>query len=311
MPAPVTVVESRYYRISGLRVQSDISLYGSIEDSGSEPADLYIRLGSVPAALDGAVLIGPNWQSAPPSFLVEVPGVVRFLVTSGTDIVVEPVAGVALDDAAIFIIGTATAIALYQRGALLLHASAVASNGNVFAFSGASGAGKSTLAALLCLHGGCEIVSDDVSALDLGGAFPVLQADGRRFRLWEDVIDWMDVADHRRKAVRSQIHKFHVELPAQRAETVLPLRGIYLLESLPERADPIIELLSPGKAAVMLDHQRYRRLLANQINDVSQRFALMAELVDRVPVYVFRRSVAVADNARSVACLKAHWESLV
>ena len=308
---PVSAGKFCYYRISGLRVQSDIPLYGSIEDEERVAApDISVRLGRVPDSLEGAVSVGPNWQFAPSRFLVEVPGVVRFLVTSGTDILVEPVSGVSLDDAAIFIVGTAIAVALYQRGALILHASAVSARGGAFAFSGASGAGKSTLAALLCLDGGCEMLSDDVSCIDLGGERPMLKADGRRFRLWEDVIDWLDVTEHRRKAVRSMIQKFHVELPAHRPEIELPLRAIYVLDTLPEGTEPVVEPLPAGRAAFALDHHRYRRRLANQINEVSQRFALMARLVDRVPVFIFHRPVAVADNERSVACLKAHWDSL-
>jgi len=291
-------------------VQSDIRLHGSIECARSDDPQIRILLGPVPAALDGAVSTGANWQSAPPAFLLNVPGVVRFLVTSGREIVVEPAAGVSLDDAAIFIAGTAIAIALYQRGALILHASAVTHDGGAFAFSGASGAGKSTLAALLCLDGSCAMLSDDVSAVDVAGEHPILAADGRRFRLWDDVIESLDLADHRGRQVRSMINKYHVELPVPRPDTGLPLRGIYLLEALPAGDAPSVELLPPGRAAFALDHHRYRRILSNHIGDMAQRFGQMARLVDSVPVYLFRRPVALDDNARTVACLKAHWASL-
>jgi len=308
---PVSAGVYCHYRISGLRVGSEIPLHGSIEDVGGDGApDVVVRLGHVPAVLDGAVSIGPNWQFAPPFFLVEVPGVVRFLVKSGAEILVDPEPGISLDDAAIFIVGTAIAVALYQRRALILHASAVASDGFAYAFVGASGAGKSTLAALLCLDGGCEVVSDDVSAIDVAGDTPVLKADGRRFRLWEDSIDLLKLAEHRGRAVRSMIHKFHVALPAHRADTELPLRGIYILDTLPPGTAPLIESLPAGRAAFALDHHRYRRRLANQINTVAERFALMARLVDRVPVFLFHRAISADDNSRSIACLKAHWESL-
>ncbi|WP_162254013.1 hypothetical protein [Sphingomonas sp. Root1294] len=299
------------YRISGLHVRSDFPLAGSIAlHNPIHPHDIRIRLGEVPATLDGAVAIGPNWQSAPPAFLLEVPGVVRFLVTAGSDIVVAPTAGVPIADAAIFVVGSGIAIALYQRGAMILHASAVAHGDRAFAFSGASGAGKSTLAALLCLGGDCKMLSDDVAAIDLDGAHPALKADGRRFRLWEDVLDWLPGTISRGVPVRSAINKYHVEFPAHQGGESPPLRAIYMLAPLPAGSDPTIELLPLGHAAFALDRHGYRRNLSAQIGDRARKLEQMARLLGSVPVYLFSRSPAQGDNPRSVTLLKEHWASL-
>jgi hypothetical protein len=53
------------------------------------------------------------------------------------------------------------AVIAYQRDLLVLHASAVAGDGHVLAFSGTSGAGKSTMAAAMAARGH-TIVSDDM-----------------------------------------------------------------------------------------------------------------------------------------------------
>jgi len=299
------------YRISGLNVRSDFPLLGSIAlDAPPAFPDLDIRFGDVPASLEGAVEIGPNWLSAPPQFLLTVPGVVRILVASGSEMVVAPAPGVAIEDAAIFVVGTGIAIALYQRGVLILHASAVTHKDRAFAFSGVSGAGKSTLAALLCLNADCEMLSDDVSAVDLAGARPLLWADGRRFRLWEDVIGWLRLADRRGLPVRTAINKYHIEFPAYDHPQLPPLRAIYMLANLPEGSAPTIEPVPFGQAAFSLDRLAYRPVLSRQLRQQTQKFEQMAKLLRHVPVYLFSRSPAEADNARSVTALKEHWAAL-
>jgi len=299
------------YRISGLRVQSELPLLGSIPlDAPAGAPDIHIRLGDVPVALEDARAIGPNWQSGPETFLLEVPGVVRFLVADGSEIVVAPLAGTSIADAAIFVAGTAIAIALFQRGALVLHASAVVYERRAFAFCGASGAGKSTLAALLCLNEACEMLSDDVSAIDLGGAYPAVQADGRRFRLWEDAIDLMHLAERRGARVRSAINKYHIDFPAYSAGEAPPLRAIYILAQLPEGSDPTIERLAFGHAAFALDNLGYRRVLSRQIGERAHKVEQMARLLGQAPVFLFSRSPAEADNGRSLSALKDHWASL-
>lgn len=297
------------YRIAGLHVQSEFPLTGSIAlNAPASAPDIVIRIGDVQATLENAVTTGPNWQSAPPAFLLDVPGVVRFLVTSGSEIIVAP--AIAIADAAIFVMGTGIAIALYQRGALVLHASAVIHRDHAFAFCGPSGAGKSTLAALLCLDGECEMLSDDVSAVDFNGARPALRADGRRFRLWEDAIDALGLTDRRGMPVRSAINKYHVEFPTYDVGDAPPLRAIYMLAPLPEGSEPTFQLLPFGHAAFALERNGYRHILYRQIGERSRKLEQMAQLLGRVPVYLFSRSPAQADNARSLSALKTHWASL-
>jgi len=69
----------------------------------------------------------------------------------------------------LFLLGTALAVLLHQRGNLVLHASAVAVDGGAVAFLGASGQGKSTTAA--ALHAlGYDLVADDLVPVMLSGA---------------------------------------------------------------------------------------------------------------------------------------------
>jgi hypothetical protein len=86
-------------------------------------------------------------------------------------------------------VGKVFATLLYQRGLLVLHASAVEVDGHAVCFMGTSYFGKSSLAASLhtCGH---RIVADDVTALDMRSdpplavpAFPQLKVDPAVSRL--------------------------------------------------------------------------------------------------------------------------------
>jgi hypothetical protein len=74
---------------------------------------------------------------------------------------------------------------LRQRGFLVLHASAVAIDRQVFLFMGGSKWGKSTLAAALCQQG-ARLLSDDVTAIDMSGDSPMVIPGYPQIRLWPD-----------------------------------------------------------------------------------------------------------------------------
>ena len=67
----------------------------------------------------------------------------------------------------ILLAGTVSAFLLTLRGHTVLHASAVAVDGEALAFVGQSGRGKSTVAAPMCVDG-AELVTDDVLVVDAG-----------------------------------------------------------------------------------------------------------------------------------------------
>ena len=171
--------DSHIYRSSGLRLVSEIALPGLILDPDcDDDFDVVVRYGPVPESLPGAVAVGPTWQILDGTFLVTIPGVARFLLTGGREIVVELIPGSTPQDVAIFLIGTVFGILLHQREHIVLHASAVRVGAKAVLFCGASGAGKSTIAAALGGHG-FPLVTDDVCAVALDGEKgPVVLPDG-------------------------------------------------------------------------------------------------------------------------------------
>jgi len=99
----------------------------------------------------------------------------RVTVRGGREIVVRP--HERADDAALelFVAGPALAVALHQRGRLVLHATAVAIGDRALAILGEKGAGKSTLAAALTRRGH-RLLSDDVVVIEERDGRPVALA---------------------------------------------------------------------------------------------------------------------------------------
>jgi hypothetical protein len=137
-------------------------------DRGEPPADLMARHGCVELNAGDATLAFER--------------VAVFRIHGGREIVVNPIADIDLPLVRLYLVGKVMATLLYQRGLLVLHASAVEIDGKAVAFVGTSGFGKSSLAASLhaCGH---NIIADDVVAVELGShalaipAFPQLKLD--------------------------------------------------------------------------------------------------------------------------------------
>ena len=93
----------------------------------------------------------------------------RILVRDGCQVFVELHGSLAESRIAEYVSGMTLAVVLQQRGALVLHASAVDLGGAVVAFTGPSGAGKSTTASVFAARG-YPVVTDDFLPLHVNGS---------------------------------------------------------------------------------------------------------------------------------------------
>ena len=117
--------------------------------SGSGPPDVFVRCGSLPDGLPGARSGGVCYQATSNQLLLSVPGVARFLVSDGREILVERAANADDDDVRLFLLGPALGALLQQRGLLVFEGSAIEASRGAVALLGHSGAGKSTIVQLL------------------------------------------------------------------------------------------------------------------------------------------------------------------
>ena len=294
------------YRVAGLAVASEIELPGAITAQPASAPDIMVRAAPVPASLDDASKKGATWQIAGDRFLFQVPGVARFLLRGGREILFEAAPGVQAGDVSAFVIGTVFGILLHQRGEIVLHASAVRVNEKAVLFCGPSGAGKSTLAAALAQRG-FPLVADDLCAITLAAvAAPMVQPDGRHLKLWAQAIDKLDLAKRRGAAVRDRLEKFFVEPAAALAEP-LPLGAVYALREARPPHKPGIERPNAVDAALILRRSAYRPQLVNRMGQKADYFHAATGIANAAGIFHLTRALNFAAIPEVVGSLEQHW----
>ncbi len=307
------------YLISGLRVASEIELAGAIPDTspGETESAVSIRRGPVPQSLGDATASGPTWEMADGNFLLRVPRLARFLISAGRNITVEAEPGVAEREASAFVLGSAFGILLHQRGALVLHGSAVARDGRAVVICGASGQGKSTLAAALC-HSGCSFVADDICVIGMNGhGRPLVLPDGRQLKLWEESIARLDLTQQRGDAVRENFEKYFVQ-PPDITQEAPALAAIYSLQADRPPLKTGIEELDLPDAMRRLEFEAYRPRLRGMIGAKpgakpgakSDMLAQSAAVLRHARVFRLTRPRGFKHMPDTVSLVRRHWDAL-
>lgn len=214
------------YRAYGLCITSDIRLPELLPCPDDEPGDVCIRRGPVP--VDGSAVgpqVGPLSHATENALWLRIPGVARYLVRDGRELIYQPEEEADEDSVRVFLLGTCIGALLLQRGQLVLHGNAFEVDEGCAICVGSSGAGKSTLAARM-LQRGHRIIADDVCAIDpQGRAVPGMP----RLKLWQDAAGGLDIETAGLRRIRPNMAKFHVPLGDTFQAEPLPVRAIYVL----------------------------------------------------------------------------------
>jgi len=300
----------RLYEICGLKVASEVALPGMhAAPAAMDLPDATVAAGPVPASLSDATAAGPTWQIAGDRFLLDVPGVARFLLTAGRAVVFESAPGSDPDDIPAFLAGTVLGILLHQREQIVLHASAVALNGKAILFCGRSGAGKSTLAAALAQRG-LPLVTDDLCAIAINpNGVPMVSPDGRQLKLWTHSIDHLDLEGLRGPRVRGRLEKFYVE-PSRVFDRALPLAAIYALREARPPYRPGIEAPNVVDAALILRRNAYRPQLVKRMSQHAAYFRAATAIANSAGLYYLTRALNFAAMPVVVAQLEQHWRDV-
>ncbi len=245
-------------------------------------ADVSCEIAAVPAMLEGAATHGALWQATSNQFLLDIPAVARYHVTGGRCIAIDPASGSTATEVERYLRMTPLAALLYQRGALVFHAAAVAQSGKAILLAGNSGIGKSELLACL-IEQDWTMLADDLAVVDFDAAgnlcvwptFPEMV-------LWRDPDLSQDAdraAQHRRRCIVSA-HRF--------APTPLPLHSIYWLTLHPQHRIEMSEIQGAERfrIASMLT---YNSRIASALLDRSQHFRRAAALARATPVRRLQR----------------------
>ena len=189
------------------------------------------------------------------------------------------------------------------NGLLPLHASAIAFEGRVYAFTGPSGSGKSTLIAALGRMG-LPMFCDDTLVLDLSDPERIVCLPGhKRLKLSAQALELTGAEGGDKVAM--DIDKYYADAPAGDVTTPLPLAELVFLE----RGMPMaIESLSGAECFVRTQDDHYTAQLfaaARQFDRVAQ-FAHRARLARQIAMCRFVRPWSEARFHEGVAMVARH-----
>ena len=271
-----------------------------------------VRAGAVPGALGGFTVEPGQHFLHGEQFILRTAAGIGFHYRRGEGITVEAPAGTDPRDVALWLAGSVHAAVAALNGLYPLHASAVAHEGRVYAFTGPAGAGKSTLVAALTQRGLTQF-ADDTLLLDLSGANsdeggPLLCLPGhKRLKLWPEALALAGVEG--RGEVSGDYPKQFVDPPTEIGAGVapdpLPLGELLFLEV---GDGPRIGKLAGGERIARLQDDHYTAQLWLSANrpDRAERFAGLARLAGRITMRRFVRPFEPARFGEGVATIAAH-----
>lgn len=219
-----------HYFTFGLHIQSELELPPLLVADSSSLPDVSITIGSTPESLANCPKKGVAFEIAPNEFLLDLRNIARFYVTNGNSIIVEPKENSDEDDIRLFLLGSCFGAILHQRKILAMHASAIAHEGKAVLFTGISGVGKSTTANAFRLKG-FKMLTDDVCPIKFTNQQPYALPGYPQSKLWEDVLEKMEVDYEGLKHIRKGIHKRAVPIHGQFVKEPLPIKALYILQA--------------------------------------------------------------------------------
>ncbi len=276
------------YRAYGLTLSSELSLPDLCPSSA--PPEVEVRFGATAPRLSAPIAAGIDWQAERDRVLISSAGVGRFLIDQ-RQIVITPDGRATPEQLAFVIVQACLAPLLQLRGALVLHAAAVAVPGRgVVALAGQSASGKSTLL-MACVRRGWSMITDELSAVRANADAEPCVAPGRPvIHAWREALDYFQVPTRDLLPVRPQLQKYRWPVAALPDEAQ-PLSAIVLIEP---TEPPAIRLQRvDGAAAFALLRAQVRAARIAEAVQPAAAFTGVADLAARVPVFRLARP----DNA--------------
>jgi hypothetical protein len=275
------------YTAYGLGIRSTLYLPELVpEDIAPE---VILRLGEIRQGGLALDTDGTGFWAAADEAVRYLPGIGTFWIRGGREIIVDPAPGVEEQVLRLAILGPAFAVLLHQRGRFVLHASAVASSGSAVVFAGGSGWGKSTLAAALHARG-CSMVSDDVTAIVVGGEHPIVLPGFPQFKLWPEAVESLGGLPETLPRLHPSFEKRARHVAHGFNRDHLPLRRIYVLA---EGSEPAIEPLQPHEALLELLRHWYGSRFGDRLLQANgaavTHLHQCAALANCVPIHRLRR----------------------
>lgn len=273
-----------FYQAYGLVFSSDQPI-DSLQPVAPQDADVKISRGIIADQIGQQIFTTShaNWRAAKDIFTLAIENLARYLVRNGNEIWIEPAPTASDDDINAFLISSAFAALLQQRGLLTLHASAILGRHGSVLFVGKSGVGKSTTLAALADRG-YEMVTDDIAALvipdqgmaEITPSFPVA-------RLRGDALTKLGKAKEDYCRLRSNVEKYIVPI-AEFDAAAKPVHRVFLLD-IHDKPEIEISPLGHTEAFYWLFHYTFRKRFYDGLQLGDFHFRKLSALVRVTPVH--------------------------
>jgi len=281
-----------FYSAYGLTLQSEIQLPELISTLATD-ADVWIHFSALSTTPFQTENTHHCYQNTDSGMYLYWQGVGTFLIQGGQDVLIDLETDLDEDRLRLFILGAVMGVILHQRGFLVLHASAVALEGEAIAFIGHKRWGKSTMAATLHDRGH-SLIADDVVALDVQPQHPVqVQPAFPQIKLWPDAVTCIGKTPADLPRLGARLEKRNHQLSTGFMTDILPLKHIYVLGQgndiaiVPLQAQDILQHLMQNSYVTRFDQELLQERGATH-------FKQLTVLAQQVPLSRLLRPASLA-----------------
>lgn len=278
------------YIAYGLRLKSALSFPELPIDKLIAEADVIIRFDALEHLSDQVDEWGFCFRLVPGGVYLFWKEIGAFLVRDGREVIISSLPFVEDRVLRLPLLGVISAILLHQRGFLVLHASAIAVNGQAVAFVGEKGQGKSTTAVTL-YNRGHLLIADDVVAIDMQNPqTPYVVPGFPQFKLWSDTVSSI-LGDEPETLpqLHPKLDKRSHRISERFSDSPVPLKQVYVLTGGTSLSS---QLLSSQDAMVQLITHSYISRFDDQLLQGEAGFTHFhqcASLINHIPICFLER----------------------
>jgi len=295
--------KSHFYRVYGLVVDSEIEL-PELVPIAEEPAQVTIRYGDVPVPRPEERQRWYFYSAERRELIFYAGGVAAYLIADGSRITIERRLGFDASapppDIRLWLLRSAFAALLHQRGLLPLKGASVSTPDGAWVFTGETGAGTSMLATFLHRRFDWLLVSDDVSVIDQSGARPMVHPGPRKLNLSPDALPYLGIGADQAVRDLSTLDEAQLYLAGDDDHQPAVFHALVTLDSGDSNASPGIRRLSGLEAFQACLGSVYRPSMQHHFKLPQQCLAELAQLCRSVAVYRFTRPRSLEDFERNI-----------